>query len=209
MFNGLRGRRGAVLTAVTAVLGGAAAVAPAAQARVVSPSYCAADASLSQPFTAWGDANEYRLVAGGDFTAGAPGWTLSDGASITGGGDPFALTGVPAQDSLSLPAGASAQSPFSCVDVTQPTFRFVAVGDAPASAVAVSVIYRQPLQGTLTLPVGTLTPGGTWQPSPQYQNAEVAGALLTGGTAQMALRFTAITGTTQLDDVFVDPRMSW
>jgi hypothetical protein len=35
----------------------------------------------------------------------------------------------------------------------------------------------------------------------------VPGAL-TGGTAQVALRFTALLGASQIDDVFVDPRMS-
>jgi hypothetical protein len=33
--------------------------------------------------------------------------------------------------------------------------------------------------------------------------------LLTGGTSQVALRFTALTGSSQIDDVFVDPRMRW
>jgi hypothetical protein len=36
--------------------------------------------------------------------------------------------------------------------------------------------------------------------------AAVAGLLL-GGTAQMALRFTDTSGTSAIDDVFVDPRM--
>jgi hypothetical protein len=35
----------------------------------------------------------------------------------------------------------------------------------------------------------------------------VAGAL-TGGTAQVALRFTAVGGASEIDDVFIDPR-SW
>ena len=30
--------------------------------------------------------------------------------------------------------------------------------------------------------------------------------LLTGQTPQVALRFTALTGSSQIDDVFVDPR---
>jgi hypothetical protein len=34
----------------------------------------------------------------------------------------------------------------------------------------------------------------------------IAGGLLAGGTTQLSLRFTALTGTSQIDDVFVDPR---
>lgn len=32
---------------------------------------------------------------------------------------------------------------------------------------------------------------------------------LSGGTAQVALRFTELTGSSQIDDVYVDPRMHW
>jgi hypothetical protein len=35
----------------------------------------------------------------------------------------------------------------------------------------------------------------------------VVGGLLSGGTAQVALRFTALLGTSNIDDVFIDPRM--
>jgi hypothetical protein len=31
---------------------------------------------------------------------------------------------------------------------------------------------------------------------------------LSGGVAQIAVRFTALTGSTQIDDVYVDPRVS-
>jgi hypothetical protein len=30
---------------------------------------------------------------------------------------------------------------------------------------------------------------------------------LGGGSAQMALRFTALSGDSQIDDIFIDPRM--
>jgi hypothetical protein len=34
----------------------------------------------------------------------------------------------------------------------------------------------------------------------------LVGALLNGGTTQLSLRFTALLGPSQIDDVFVDPR---
>jgi hypothetical protein len=35
----------------------------------------------------------------------------------------------------------------------------------------------------------------------------VVGGLLSGGTAQVALRFTALTGRSEIDDIYIDPRM--
>jgi hypothetical protein len=72
----------------------------------------------------------------------------------------------------------------------------------------VSVVY-QTLLGPATVPVGVLGAGGSWSPSPAFQNGAAIAGLLHGGTAQMAVRFTALSGTTQLDDVFVDPRFGW
>jgi hypothetical protein len=37
----------------------------------------------------------------------------------------------------------------------------------------------------------------------------VVNALLAQGTPQVALRFTALTGNSQIDDVFVDPERFW
>jgi hypothetical protein len=142
MLRILASRRATTLSAVALGVGAVAIGAPAAHAGALTLNACPADSALSQPFAAWGDTNEYRLLQGGDFAAGAPGWTLSGGATITGTGEPFGLAGGPSQNSLSLPAGATAQSPYTCVDLTQPTFRLVDAAEAPASLVAVSVVYR-------------------------------------------------------------------
>ena len=37
----------------------------------------------------------------------------------------------------------------------------------------------------------------------------IVNALLGLGTPQVALRFTALTGSSQIDDVYVDPHASW
>ena len=63
--------------------------------------------------------------------------------------------------------------------------------------------------GAVAVPVGWVTPGAGWTPSPTFQNGAAIAGLLSGGTAQMAVRFTALSGTTQLDDVFVDPHSIW
>jgi hypothetical protein len=54
----------------------------------------------------------------------------------------------------------------------------------------------------------------SWGPTllPALTAAEVpstVNALLGLGTPQVALKFTALTGSSQIDDVYVDPHASW
>jgi hypothetical protein len=70
------------------------------------------------------------------------------------------------------------------------------------------VVYKTPLLGDVAVPVGVVALSNSWKPSLPMLTASVAEGVLNNGTAQAALRFTALTGHTQIDDVFVDPRMS-
>ena len=54
------------------------------------------------------------------------------------GAEPFAATGTLGSWSLSLPAGASAQSPPTCVDAAYPTIRFFTQG---TGLLEVNVVY--------------------------------------------------------------------
>jgi hypothetical protein len=194
---------GAALAASGLFAGGLSA-APA-QAALISTGACS-DAAISQPFAQWGDTSSYELVAGGDFEGSLAGWTLAGGAQRVAGSEPYGATGSVGSYSLGLPAGASAQSPFTCVDAAYPTFRFFARNDGLASTVLVQVVYRT-LLGEVALPIGAVALSGEWQPTlPMLTGSIVTGAL-SGGTANVALRFTALTGHSQIDDVFVDPRM--
>jgi hypothetical protein len=168
---------------------------------------CAASAQ-SQPFLKWGDSSSYGLVAGGDFESSLSGWTLSRGSAQATGSETYGVTGSVGKYSLALPsAGASAQSPFTCVTASDPTFRFFVRSEGASASVSVAVAYQTPL-GVIAVTVGIVTPSGTWQPSAAMPTgAAIAGALSSNGTAQMALRFTALSGSSRIDDVFVDPRM--
>jgi hypothetical protein len=108
--------------------------------------------------------------------------------------------------SLDLPAGASAQSPFTCVDAAYPTFRFFAHNDSLLSSVVVQVVSQTPL-GTVALPLGAVALSYKWQPTLPMLTGSVLTGLLSGGTTQVALRFTALAGASQIDDVFIDPHM--
>jgi hypothetical protein len=190
------------------LVGGLAlAILPAASARaaLISTDPCD-NATLTQPFQAWGDSNYYKLVPGGDFNGGPSGWTVSARAGLVRGGEPYGATGG---WSMNLPAGSSVQSPYTCADAAYPTFRFFGRNDGLLSTVLVSVVYKEPLLGPVAVPVGVFALSGNWAPSAQMLTASVVqgvvDGLLTGQTPQVALRFTALTGSSQIDGVYVDP----
>jgi hypothetical protein len=151
--------------------------------------------TLSQPFASWLDFSEYELAPGGDFETTA--WTLTGGAKLVGGSEPYAATGTLGSSSLSLPAGSSAKSPPTCVDLGYPSIRLFIAG---RGSVAVNVVDRG-----LVIPVGVAVAGGEWSPSPVMLTLSPVLGLLSGGTAEVSLTFTSLSGAPQIDDVFVDP----
>jgi hypothetical protein len=176
-----------------------------AQAALISTGACN-EAALSQPFAQWGDSNLYELVPGGDFEGSLSGWSLSGDAQRSPGSEPYDATGSAGAYSLALADGASAQSPFTCVNASYPSFRFFARNDSAASTLLVQVVYKTPL-ATAALPLGLVALSGGWRPSlPMLTGSVVTGALA-DGTTQVALRFTALTGASRIDDVYLDPRM--
>jgi hypothetical protein len=206
MLQGLFSRHTRLVGAVVSVLGIAVLSGAPARAALVNTDACDS-AALTQPFSPWGDSNSYKLVAGGSFENGSSGWTLSHGASIVSGSESYGATGSVGASSVNLPAGASVTSPFTCVDAAYPTFRFFGRNNGLLSTVLVSVVYRLPLLGPVAVPVGVVALSGSWAPSAQMLTASAVTGILSGGTTQVALRFTALTGSSQIDDVFVDPRM--
>jgi hypothetical protein len=178
---------------------------PVASAQAASVPKCETQ-TLSQPFLKWSDSNYYMLAPGGDFERSPSTWTLSGGAKRAAGSESYAATGSLGAWSLALPAGASAQSPFTCVEPNDRTFRFFARSEGAATTVAVSVVFATYL-GSVTVPVGLAFPAGSWQPSAAFHTGVLLAALLSEGSVHVALRFTAITGAARIDDVFIDPRM--
>jgi hypothetical protein len=150
--------------------------------------------NLSEPFLPWVDPAYYGLVPGGDFENGT--WTFGGGAQRVPGSEPYAATGQPGKWSLSLPAGSSAQSPAVCVVPTDPTVRFFIAG---SGGVEVDFIYS----GT-TIASGEVFSGGGWTPTPIVLTGSAITAPL-DGSAEVSLKFVALSGNPVLDDVFVDP----
>jgi hypothetical protein len=178
---------------------------PVASAQAAGVPKCETEA-LSQPFLQWGDSNYYSLVAGGDFESPTTTWTLSGGAQRAAGSEPYEATGSLGAWSLALPAGASAQSPFTCVEPNDRTFRLFARSEGSASKVLASVVYETVL-GNIAIPVGIASETSGWQPTAAFHTGVLLGALLSEGSVHVALRFSALSGASRIDDVFLDPRM--
>lgn len=188
----IRGRRATLISLVLA----AAVASPAAAASTSLTDLSTCDTSvLRQPFVPWADVAHYELSPGGDFEQ--RGWALSGGAQRASGSEPYGATGKVGNWSLTLPAGSSAQSPSTCVDLRYPTVRFFIVG---TGSVAVSLVY-----GSSTVPAGTAVAGPAWSPSPIIVTVSPALATASGGTAWVSVRLTGVSGTPQVDDVFIDP----
>jgi hypothetical protein len=174
---------------------GAVALAPsAAQADPINLDTCNG-AALSTPFSPWADPSSYELAPGGDFESSD--WSFTGRAALVGGSEPFAATGALGDHSLSLPAGASATSPSTCVDAAYPTIRFFASG---TGTMAVGVVYDG-----VYLPAGVAVVLGGWQPTPLMLTSSAVPAALAGGTTDVSLVLTTLVGNVRVDDVFIDP----
>jgi hypothetical protein len=194
----------ALAAAVTAVAA-AALGTPAAQAAKTAQVTCPAQ-PVSQIFSPWKDRSLYARVPGGGFDAGAPGWTLSGGASVTGDSQP--LLGGAGGGSLQLGPGASATSPVFCVALGYPSGRAFARGVLGKAKVRVQVLHLA--ENGSVLRVGSErdldAPSSGWAPTHLFSLSEGLADKL-GGRVQ--LRFTLRSGQiARVDDIFADPRLA-
>jgi hypothetical protein len=155
----------------------------------------------TQPFRAWSDYAQYAQVPDGGFEAGASGWTLAGGAKVVPGNEPFYIRNAGDRWSLSMPAGSTATSPPMCISLLSSKMRFVAGGSK--GSVKVQVVYRGLLSSVLgAFDGGTVASNGTWAPSPEIS---MLGGVLPLLTKSVQFRFVATTGSTRIDDVYLDP----
>jgi hypothetical protein len=197
------------IAALAALALAALVPAPArADALVASPTTCAPDSAISQPFAPWLDFASYMRFPDGGFESGAAGWTL-DGARLSTGNEPFAVADDGGARSLALAAGTSAASPTLCVGVEHPTFRLFARSTGAATGTLVATItYRTSLGATVTSPAGSLL-GATyaaWRPT-EPMLASLAIPVLPGERTPVTVRFTAggLGSSWVIDDVYLDP----
>src|SRR4051812_23066550 len=156
---------------------------------------------VTQTFLPWLDPAWYVPAPGGDVEGGGEAWALTGGAAVADGNEPF-LAG---DRSLALPAGSSATTAPMCLGVEHPTVRLFARNNGdPASLLAVSVVFRDPLGLRHTLPVGAVAAGSEWAPTPVMP--VVANLLSLLGDQDVSFRFAPVgNGEWAIDDVWVDP----
>jgi hypothetical protein len=203
--------RRSVLRAGLALLALAAGAAPAAPAladdAVVatttadSVQECRAPV-FSQPFLSLKDDRDYVLAPGGDFSdpAGA-GWQLSGGARIVDDGG--------AGGRLYMPSRSVAVSPVMCVDMSYPTARMWAQTLSGDGDVHFAVSYAGTRSELEPKEVGHVKGDhGRWKLSGDVKiKPELGGKH--EGWRKVAFVLTADDkGAFQVDDVYVDPRMS-
>lgn len=194
-----------VFAAVVAV---AALSIPSASAGLPRLNLLPSCGATSQPFTAWGDTSSYCAFPNLGFESGATGWKLGGNASVVAANEPWHVSGA-GTHSLQLGPGASALSSALPVSLLDPYLRFFAHSAAANGSLHVQVYFRG-LTGNLTglLNFGSLSPSGyaSWQPTQKVLSA-LALPLLTA-TAQVQLTSQATSGSWQLDDVYLDPRIA-
>jgi hypothetical protein len=162
---------------------------------------------IENPFAGIGDLRDYVLAPGAAFEDSTmPGWTLTRGAQVVAGNEPYYFHGEGDQSSLGLPDKAQATSPTMCVDLNYPTMRFVGKqarkGD---ESLKIEVLYpeaRDP-KWTKVADLKAAAKDG-WQVSRDVNIKPELGGTSVGGR-DVVLRFTS-SGDWQIDDVYVDPR---
>jgi hypothetical protein len=206
-----RSRR--LIAVATLVFFAFAGTASAKEADTTSESRATCLAPLiEQPFLSFEDERDYVLAPGGSFEdSSLAGWSLEGGADVAAGNEPFNLRGLSDNNSLVLPAGASATSPTMCVDLNWPTLRFVAsqTGEKDAE-LKVEVLYPEAEEKHATWHGAKKFKAKRkdgWRPTEDVKLSPDRGGKFAGGRP-VALRFTNTSdqGSWQIDNVYVDPR---
>jgi hypothetical protein len=195
------------LLAVATLVGIAAVVA--ATAAPVSLAYgCQPQGKASTAFGSWGDNTDYLLSGGGSFEPGAPSWSLSQGATVQSGNEPWHVEGASDSHSLSLPAGSSATSVQICSPKLYPVIRFfVANLGSPDGRLHVELIVNGDSRGSQVLDGGTVTASGGWNVTAPIA---VPWRATHSGAVAFQVRLTPVGDGSAfaVDDVFIDPYQS-
>ncbi len=196
---------------VAAIAAGAAlaCAAPAQAATVGNPLDCNPSPTLSQAFAPFGDNALYTPLPGGSFEADLSGWTLTGGATVVPGNEPYNVGGA-GERSLSLPAGSRAVSAPICIDETYPFYRLFARNSGSRySLLKMEVLFLDEKGDVKSVKSLYYYADGTaWKPT-GFAPISLFTPKTTVTAAPIQLRFTPLgwLGRWQIDDVYVDPFM--
>ncbi len=158
--------------------------------------------ATSQPFAQFGDSRNYTFGTNGGLESGANGWSIA-GGRVVAGNESYYVHSRSDRSSLQLPVGASASTPGLCQETSSSVVRFF-LRSPDGGSVRVQVVARNLLgQVVGVLDVAQVSPGASWQPGPAVLNLQSLLALL--GVSSIQVKFQTVSGTVQVDDVYVDP----
>jgi hypothetical protein len=160
----------------------------------------------SQPFAQFGDNASYYPVPNGGLETGSTGWTLSGPASVVADNEPWQVSGS-GSHALSLAPGASATTPATCINLLDPNIRLFAASGANGP-MRVDVVFRGVtgnLLGILNLKTFQAGSYPDWRPSEKVLSLLALPVL----TSKVQIKFTSLatSGSWQVDDVYIDPRI--
>ena len=123
------------------------------------------------------------------------------------GNEPWKVGGSTHNSSLLLPRGSQATTGTMCVGLLHPTMRFFAKRTSGwlLDTLKVEVLFESSGGQVLSLPIGLVLGGGSWQPTLPFPVLASLLPLLPGEQTPVAFRFTPVGGNWQIDDVYVDP----
>jgi hypothetical protein len=158
-------------------------------------------------FAPWGDNNLYYLAPNGGLESGSTGWSLSGGASVGSGNEPFLASGT---HSLYLPSGSKAVSPVTCIGPQQLAIRmFGSDKGGMDSGVHVRVLWYGLLNQLLgSTDYDTFRPGGGWSPTSSVDSKggfNLLLPLLGSTSARVQLTPLGSGSNWKIDDLYVDP----
>jgi hypothetical protein len=164
----------------------------------------------SQVFGPWADAANYILAPNGSFEFGTQGWTLTGGAGVVSGNEPFYPTGT---HSLSLPSGSSATSPTICLGTKELYIRMFGKDlGGTDQGLRVRVLWYGLLNQLLGYSdFAVFAPGGDWAPTSQVQSSGgllaplPVVALVSSSSARIQITPLGAGSRWQIDDVYIDP----
>lgn len=196
---------------VPAVLAAAAFSVPAANAGLIGNLLSGnCPTGGSQVFAPWGDTQSYLLAPNGGLESGSLGWSLSGGASLVGGNEPFYASG---SHSLSLPSGSSALSPSVCLGTNQLYIRMFGKDlGGTDQGLRVRVYWYGLLNRLLGYSDFAVFPGGGgWSPTGLVQSSGGLLAplpvvsLLSSSSARIEVTPLGAGSRWQIDDLYIDP----
>jgi len=194
---------------VPAVLAAAAFSVPAANAGLISGllgGNCPTGGS--QVFAPWQDYASYLLAPNGGLELGTTGWSMSGGASVVSGNEPFLPTGT---HSLSLPSGSSTLSPVVCLGQNQLFIRmFGKDAGGTDRGLRVQVVWYGLLNKVLGISdFATYGPGSQWSPTSKLSSSgglQVPLLPILGSTSARVMLTPLGSGSKwQIDDLYIDP----